>query len=247
MKEFVAIDFETANPKRVSACAIGISVVQNGKIAECNGTLVKPVGGHAAFQSKIHGITAEYTADKPEFDAIYPELKHFFDIPLVGHSLFDKQVLNALSDHFDLKIKFDYEDSAKVAKEKLPHLNNHKLATLAKHFSLPKFKHHDAAEDARACAQIFIYLNELDEIPIGEIAPDDEFVALATEILADNVIDYKEAYQLKYWLEDNKDSAPDFRPMLNIINQTLEDDTLDQIEADAIKALLKMAVQRRIA
>lgn len=36
MKEFVAIDFETENPKRVSACALGFTVVKNGNIVENN-------------------------------------------------------------------------------------------------------------------------------------------------------------------------------------------------------------------
>ena len=42
--------------------------------------------------------------------------------------------------------------------EKLPHLDNHKLKTLAKHFRIPAFKHHDATEDAIACANIFLKL-----------------------------------------------------------------------------------------
>ena len=56
MQEFIAIDFETANPKRVSACALGYAKVRNCEIIETNGFLIKPVGGHAPFQSKIHGI-----------------------------------------------------------------------------------------------------------------------------------------------------------------------------------------------
>jgi len=37
MKEFIAIDFETANPNRVSACAIGYAIVRNCEIIEANG------------------------------------------------------------------------------------------------------------------------------------------------------------------------------------------------------------------
>ena len=66
MQEFIAIDFETANPKRVSACALGYVKVSNREIAETRGYLIKPVGGHAPFQSKIHGIKDEHTFDKPE-------------------------------------------------------------------------------------------------------------------------------------------------------------------------------------
>ena len=64
MKEFVAIDFETANPKRVSACALGYTIVKDGEIVESNGFLTKPIGGHAPFQTKIHGISETETAEQ---------------------------------------------------------------------------------------------------------------------------------------------------------------------------------------
>ena len=53
MQEFIAIDFETANPKRVSACALGYAKVCNCQILETNGYLIKPVGGHAPSSRKF--------------------------------------------------------------------------------------------------------------------------------------------------------------------------------------------------
>jgi DNA polymerase-3 subunit epsilon len=122
MKDFIAIDFETANPQRVSACAIGYAKISNCKVIEANGHLIKPVGGHASFQSKIHGIKDEHTFGKPYFGELFPQIRDIFDYPLVAHSLFDKQVLTALSDHFNLVLKFNYIDSSAVAKERLPDL-----------------------------------------------------------------------------------------------------------------------------
>ena len=40
--DFVAIDFETANEKRNSACSIGLTVVKNNKIVEEKYFLIKP-------------------------------------------------------------------------------------------------------------------------------------------------------------------------------------------------------------
>ena len=156
---------------------------------ESNGILIKPVGGRAPFQTKIHGILEADTADRPDFGTIYSSVAYLFELPLVGHSMFDKPVLNALSDHFDLRIRFDYTDSVSVAKQKLPNLKNHKLKTVAKHFQLPTFKHHDATEDAKACAEIFVCLQ-------GASAPKPqsichEFESLATAILDDERVDYK--------------------------------------------------------
>jgi DNA polymerase-3 subunit epsilon len=244
MREFVAIDFETGNPKRVSACALGYAIVQNGAIIECDGFLMKPVGGHAPFQTKIHGLCAEHTADKPEFGDIYSSVSHLFEFPLVGHSMFDQQVLNALSKHFNLPIHFNYTDSVSIAKQKLPSLKNHKLKTVAKHFELPKFKHHDATDDARACANIFLRLLDIDETVVIE-SGGTEFELIAESILEDGKVDYKEVYQLKYWLEDHIAEAAEFGPLLSVVNQTLEDDILDDIEAQAIKSLLDLALHKR--
>jgi DNA polymerase-3 subunit epsilon len=241
MKNFIAIDFETANPKRVSACALGYARVANGEIVEKKGYLVRPVGGHAPFQSKIHGLKDEHTFDKQMFDELYPTIKSIFQYPIVGHSLFDKQVLLALSKHFDLDLNFNYTDSSKAAKECLPGLSNHKLRTLAKHFGLPAFKHHDAAEDAHACAMIFLNLHGQSGESEEQSTSSDahEFRGLATGILADDEVNYKEVYALLYWLEDHSAFSQRHQNLYDITRQSLSDDYLDSAEEEAIKELLK--------
>ena len=241
MRDFIAIDFETANPKRVSACAIGYAKVSNGNIVETNGYLLKPIGGHAPFQSKIHGIKEEHTSDKPEFDELFPEIKDIFTFPLVAHSLFDKQVLNALADHFNLCLEFEYNDSSSMAKNCLPNLKNHKLKTLVKHFQLPTFKHHDAMEDAVACAKVYLKLQDLSKATQSDSVSNDkaEFKGLIAGILADNEINYKEAYQLMYWLEDHADIANENMNLFVTTQEFLADDYLDNDEAKHLKKILK--------
>lgn len=245
MKEFISIDFETGNPKRVSACALGYAMVSNCNIVETKGYLINPVGGHAPFQSKIHGIKDEHTFDKPAFGELFPEIKDIFKYPLVGHSLFDQQVLIALSDHFNLGLNFDYTDSSALAKEKLPALENHKLKTLAKHFKIPAFKHHDAAEDAIACATIFLKLQDQapeERLP-GIGSKISELNGMIKGILADDEVNYKEAYELLYWLEDHDDIANQHQVLYLKTKEILEDDHLDCIEASEIKMLLEKTLK----
>lgn len=241
MKDFIAIDFETANPQRVSACAIGYAKVYDCKIIETKGYLIKPIGGHAPFQSKIHGIKDEHTFDKPYFEELFPVIKDIFNYPLVAHSLFDKQVLNALSDHFNLRLKFDYIDSSAIAKERLPTLKNCKLQTLVKHFDLPAFKHHDAKEDAIACAKVFLNLQNHDTektllISCNELS---EFKVMLKGILADDLVNYKEVYELRYWLEDHTETGKQYQNLYLKIKEVLDDDYLDCIEATEIKMFLE--------
>jgi len=237
MKDFVAIDFETANPQRVSACALGYAKVSNSEIVDTNGYLIKPIGGHAPFQTKIHGIKEELTFDKPHFGELFPEIKDLFNFPLVAHSLFDKQVLQALSEHFNLGLVFDYIDNSAIAKERLPSLKNCKLETCVKHLGLPAFKHHDAEQDATACARVFLKLQDRGEEPqtaaVGDLA---EFKGMLGGILADDQVNYKEAYSLLYWLEDHPESKQSHKGLYCSLKGVLDDDQLDCIEATSIKA-----------
>ncbi|MCF8068539.1 MAG: GNAT family N-acetyltransferase [Desulfobacterales bacterium] len=51
-------------------------------------------------------------------------IRETLNYPLVVHSLFDKQVLISLSDHFDLGLSFEYIDSGAVSKDKLLNIKN---------------------------------------------------------------------------------------------------------------------------
>lgn len=245
MREFVSVDFETANPQRVSACAFGFARVEGGKITESNSYLIKPVGGHAAFQSKIHGIKHEHTCDKPDFGQLYAGIASIFESQLVAHSLFDQQVLRALSDHFDIGLSFKYFDTSKLAKQRLPQLRDHKLKTLAKHFEIPEFQHHDAKADAIACAQICMRLHEFETPSNPQPVTSDmsEFRGMIKGILADDEVNYKEAYELLYWLDDHKQVASRFAVLATTVRKVLEDQHFEESEAKLLVDCLTIVDQ----
>ena len=162
----------------------------------------------------------------------------------MAHSLFDKQVLNALSDHFNLGLCFEYTDSCSVAKEQLPNLKNCKLKTLVKYFGIPAFKHHDATEDAIACAKIFLKLREHGKETLQSLGDEAaEFKGIVMGILSDDEVNYKEAYMLLYWLEDHTEIAEQYQNIYLKTKEVLEDDYLDRIEAIEMKTLLDNALK----
>ena len=66
--DFTAIDFETANPKRASACAVGLVRVRGGRIADEKDTLIQPPAGFAEFSAwnmRVHGITPAMVRSAP--------------------------------------------------------------------------------------------------------------------------------------------------------------------------------------
>lgn len=69
---FVAIDFETANEKRNSACALGWARVENGVIVDSGEFYFKPKEFRVSpFNERIHGLSASFLNNKPEIFAIW--------------------------------------------------------------------------------------------------------------------------------------------------------------------------------
>src|SRR5580692_737851 len=74
---FTSIDFETANHSRVSICAAGVAVFEDGTLTEAPYWLVRPPRRHGWFQElyiECHGLTHLDVLDASEFPAIAPEL-----------------------------------------------------------------------------------------------------------------------------------------------------------------------------
>ena len=62
MKDFVAIDVETAQGKRWSICQIGLAIIENGVLIETITELVQPPRNEYSFwNTKIHGLKEEDT------------------------------------------------------------------------------------------------------------------------------------------------------------------------------------------
>ena len=158
-----SIDFETANHSRVSICAAGIAVFENGNRAESLHWLVRPPKGHGwflpEFTEDCHGLTWFDVQDAPEFAAIAPELLERLtraDIVVAHNAQFDLGALQATLDHFGLACPaFDYLCTYRVAERIWPDLPDHRLDTLAAHIGY-EFHHHNAQSDAEAAGRVLL-------------------------------------------------------------------------------------------
>ncbi|WP_201983028.1 3'-5' exonuclease [Hymenobacter rubidus] len=156
---FTAIDFETANERRDSACAIGVVRVHNGQIVEEFQTLLRPRELRVDWRNQqVHGIAEADLYDAPTLADVWPVLLPYLHRqPVVAHnSAFDVSVLEYTCRDFSLPIPaFHALCSVKLAKVCWPHLERHKLDHVAAYFNIP-LNHHDALSDARACAEITV-------------------------------------------------------------------------------------------
>jgi DNA polymerase-3 subunit epsilon len=183
---FAALDFETASGARVSACSLGIAVVEDGEIVRRKEWLIRPPSLYFnPFNIQIHGITPEMVQGEPEFDALWPEIEHEIgDLTLVAHNAgFDIPVLQATLARYDVwYAKMPFLCSCSLSRRCWPELQSHSLDSLAREFGI-NFRHHNAEEDAVAAAQVVLRaaeeysadsveeLMERARIRFGEVSP----------------------------------------------------------------------------
>ena len=157
---FTAIDFETANERRDSACAVGIVRVRGGQIVDSYQTLLRPRHLRMDWRNQqVHGIAEADLNGAPSLADVWPELLPYLHRQLVvaHNSAFDVSVLEHTLRDFGVPIPaFHCLCSVKLAKVAWPQLERHRLNDLATHFNIA-LNHHDALSDARACAEITVH------------------------------------------------------------------------------------------
>ncbi len=158
---FTAIDFETANGFRGSPCAVGLTKVRGGEVVEEASWLMRPPEGYDHFDSRnvaIHGITPAMVADRPRFGELFPEIGAFIgDDVLVAHNAaFDLGVIRSALEVSNLPgPAYDYACTVLLSRRSY-FLVSYSLPFVAEAAGVPLVNHHDAVEDARACAGIMV-------------------------------------------------------------------------------------------
>ncbi|MBE3039267.1 MAG: 3'-5' exonuclease [Chloroflexi bacterium] len=154
---FAAIDFETADCGRDSACAVGVVRVERNKIVERVYHLIRPPRRHFVF-TYLHHITWDDVADAPTFRQVWPSLRKTLEGVefLAAHNAgFDKAVLNACCERARLRPPaHSFHCTMRIAR----HVWNVRPAALPDVCKKLRIglDHHDPASDAHACARILI-------------------------------------------------------------------------------------------
>ncbi|RKS08817.1 DNA polymerase-3 subunit epsilon [Nocardiopsis sp. Huas11] len=159
---WTAIDFETANQDRGSACAVGLVRVRGGVVVDRLTTLIRPPGPVDFFSrhnTAVHGITASDVADAPGWGEVLERIVEFSDGgPLVAHNAaFDMGVLGQACRISGLSHPaWDYACTLAVSRRTWEELPDHRLPTVSAHVGHTITRHHRADADAEAAAHIMI-------------------------------------------------------------------------------------------
>lgn len=161
---FTAIDFETANYQKHSACSVALTIVRNSQIVDNYYTLINPDTFFNPKNIQIHGIHEKDVMNAPYFDQVWAEIKPLFteNTLITAHNVpFDRGVLFGCLNHYQLETPhFQTLCTVQSSRKLLYELPNHKLNTVCDALGIPLDNHHNALADSMACANILLYLEE---------------------------------------------------------------------------------------
>ena len=157
MTTFVAIDFETANHRRDSACAVGLATGCNGRIVASRTYAIRPPTPQFSF-TRIHGVRWEDVRDAPTFGDLWPTLRGWIDNVefLAAHNAsFDRSVLLACCARYRLRApRTPFTCTVQLARAQWG-IYPTTLPDVCRQLRI-LLRHHDAGSDAEACARIVL-------------------------------------------------------------------------------------------
>lgn len=163
MDRFIAIDVETANFEPSSICAIGAVKVEDGLVTDSRYSLIRPEPDwYSRACIRVHGITDDDTYNAPSFGTVWtlwqPWLHGF---TLVAHNAaFDSKCIRAACRVYGLEPPESFKCTLIAARRSIPRgvCPSKSLDALCDFFGITLRHHHNALDDALACAHLGIIL-----------------------------------------------------------------------------------------
>ena len=155
---FVAFDVETPNRYNSRMSAIGITVIEDGRITEEFYSLVDPEQPFDWFNTQLTGIDAQAVKDAPTFSQLWPRIAPLLESGiLVAHNAsFDLGVLRrCLCDYgISWSREVRWLCTVVMGRRLLPGIS-HRLNDMCDYYGIC-LEHHHADSDSRACAEILL-------------------------------------------------------------------------------------------
>ena len=159
--DFVAIDFETANSKRSSACCLGIAAVRDNEIAYSDSWFINPTPCHYdSYNTFLHGISCADTDSAPTFDEVWREIRPLVSggVVVAHNAAFDMSVMrNALTCYGVAFDEFQFLCTYKLSQLAYPLTGVYRLNNLCSILGI-SLDHHAAKSDALGCANLLLHI-----------------------------------------------------------------------------------------
>lgn len=154
---FTALDFETADPMRDSACAVALVRVEGERITARETRLIRPPRKEFWF-THIHGITWEDVRKEPPFEDVWAGLAPLLegvDFIAAHNAPFDRSVVRACCERAGMEEPaLPYLCTVRLAR-RVWGIYPTRLPDVCGRLDIP-LRHHEAGSDAEACASIVL-------------------------------------------------------------------------------------------
>ena len=158
MADVVVIDFETANKRRGSPCAVGFAKVSGLDVIESGSYLIRPPEFRFdPFNVSLHGITPAMCKDAPEWPEALEQLSMIIgDALVVAHyTPFDIGVIrDACADTGTVCPELHFACTRQLARIVWPELGSYCLPDVVAAAGVELRSHHEAEADALAAAGV---------------------------------------------------------------------------------------------
>jgi DNA polymerase III subunit epsilon len=163
--DFIAIDWETANAARGSACAVGLVEVRDGEITDTWSSLMQPPDQFSSFDANntaVHGLRAEDVVGAPRFDELWQSIEErLLPLTVVAHNAkFDIGVIQDATGASRLRsAPLRYGCTLLLARRHY-NLDSYTLDVVSEAAGVSLTHHHDALSDSLAAAQVLLKIIE---------------------------------------------------------------------------------------
>ena len=88
MRDFAAIDFETANNERTSVCSVGVVIVRDSEIVDTFYSLIQPEPNYYNYWcTQVHGLTRRDTEEAPVFPVVWKQIEPLIETIRIMNSI----------------------------------------------------------------------------------------------------------------------------------------------------------------
>ena len=160
---YIVFDVDTPNSQNDRMSAIGISVVEDGKIVDEVFSYVNPEEHFDQFNTELTGISAETVADAPTFPELWSRIEGLMGsgILVAHYAPFDLGVLKSCLQAYGIqwKDRVQYCCTVQIGRRELPGMS-HRLDSMCRYYGID-LDHHKADSDSHAAAEILLrYMEE---------------------------------------------------------------------------------------
>lgn len=158
MKDFIAIEFATANNNRHSICAVGMVFVENGEMIDSIHQLINPEEPFDEDNSRIHGILEVDVKEAQTFQNFYDSVAHkIANKVIVAHYMgFHGNALKENLIRYNIiPVNCQFICTYQLARRLLLGQDDYSIRTLCQNFGIDLS---NAQNNASACAELFFTL-----------------------------------------------------------------------------------------